>query len=101
MIFGPPPLPPPVSPEDPNQAQLPLENTGDIAGDIHLTQKQTSPDISPENPVGICAQNEQTGDIGHTGDIVYGSTIYRLGHSDIWACKNCKQTGDKWYMQKH
>ena len=94
-----------VSPENPNQAQLPLENTGDITGDIardiHLAQKQIPPDISPDNPIEICAQNEQTGDIGHTGDIVYSSTIYRLGHSDTWACKKCKQKDDKWYMQKH
>ena len=27
--------------------------------------------------------------------------VYRLGHSDIWACNNCKQRGDKWFMQKH
>ena len=29
------------------------------------------------------------------------STIYRLGHSDTFACKNCKQKGDRWFMQKH
>jgi hypothetical protein len=29
------------------------------------------------------------------------TTIYRLGHSDIWACKNCKQKGDKWFMKIH
>jgi hypothetical protein len=28
-------------------------------------------------------------------------TIYRLGHSDIFACKNCKLSGDIWFMQKH
>jgi hypothetical protein len=28
-------------------------------------------------------------------------SIYRLGHSDTWACKNCKQKDDKWFMQKH
>jgi phage antirepressor YoqD-like protein len=91
----------PVSPEDPNQAQLPLENTGDIDGDIHLTQKQISQDISPENHLGTCAQKEQTGDIGHTGDVVHISTIHRIGHSDTWGCKYCNQKGDKWFMQKH
>lgn len=34
-------------------------------------------------------------------NIVSGSTIYRLGHSDVFACKNCKQSGDKWYMLTH
>ena len=30
-------------------------------------------------------------------------SIYRLGHSDTWACshKNCNLRGDKWFMQKH
>jgi DNA replicative helicase MCM subunit Mcm2 (Cdc46/Mcm family) len=28
-------------------------------------------------------------------------TIYRLGHSDIWACKDCKQKGDVHYMEQH
>jgi predicted small metal-binding protein len=29
------------------------------------------------------------------------SSIYRVGHSDTWACKNCNQRGDKWFMQNH
>lgn len=29
------------------------------------------------------------------------NSIYRLGHSDIFACYNCKQKGDKWFMRKH
>ena len=27
--------------------------------------------------------------------------IYRLGHSDTFACHNCKNKGDKWFMQQH
>jgi DNA replicative helicase MCM subunit Mcm2 (Cdc46/Mcm family) len=27
--------------------------------------------------------------------------IYRIGHSDTWACHNCKIKGDKWYMRQH
>jgi hypothetical protein len=29
------------------------------------------------------------------------NSIYRLGHSDTFACHNCKQRGDKWYMRQH
>jgi hypothetical protein len=29
------------------------------------------------------------------------NSIYRLGHSDTFACHNCKQKGDKWFMRKH
>jgi hypothetical protein len=28
-------------------------------------------------------------------------SIYRLGHSDRWACKNCNMRDDKWGMIKH
>jgi hypothetical protein len=28
-------------------------------------------------------------------------SIYRLGHSDLFACKNCNVKGDKWFMMKH
>jgi tetratricopeptide (TPR) repeat protein len=28
-------------------------------------------------------------------------SIYRLGHSDVFACHNCIQRGDKWFMIKH
>jgi hypothetical protein len=27
--------------------------------------------------------------------------IYRRGHTDNWACHNCKQKGDRWFMQQH
>jgi hypothetical protein len=29
------------------------------------------------------------------------ATIYRLGHSDTWACKDCNIKGDKWFMLTH
>ena len=28
-------------------------------------------------------------------------SIFRLGRSDTWACKNCKQKGDVHYMREH
>jgi hypothetical protein len=58
------------SPEDPNQAQLQLENPGDITGDIQTI----SPDISPEENSQNCAQNCQSGDTGGSGDIIHTST---------------------------
>ena len=29
------------------------------------------------------------------------SPIYRLGHTDKFACHNCKKQGDKWFMEGH
>jgi hypothetical protein len=28
-------------------------------------------------------------------------TIYRLGHSDTFACHSCEKKGDKWFMQQY
>lgn len=33
--------------------------------------------------------------------ITESKSIYRLGHSDTFGCHNCKQKGDKWFMEKH
>jgi hypothetical protein len=89
----------PVSPEDPNQAQLPLENSGDIAGD----NISISPDISPAANSQNQARNSSSGDTGDIGDILHTSSlpIYRLGHSDTFACKNCNLKGDIWFMGQH
>ena len=91
----------PVSPEDPNQAQLQLENPEDIAGD----NNSISPDISPAVNSQNCAQNIHSGDSGYTGDIIHTSppppSIHRLGHSDTFACEYCNRKGDKWFMKQH
>jgi hypothetical protein len=29
------------------------------------------------------------------------NSIYRLGRTHTWGCKNCKSSDDKWFMQKH
>jgi hypothetical protein len=34
-------------------------------------------------------------------EVVVPDSIYRLGHSDKWACKNCNMKDDKWCMLKH
>ncbi len=68
----------PVSPEDPNQTQLPLENSGDIAGDTQTISPGISQAVNSQN----CAQNQRSGDSGYTGDIIHTSSslpIYRLG----------------------
>jgi hypothetical protein len=88
----------PVSPEDPNQAQLTLENPGDITGYINII----SPDISPEENRQNQAKREQSGDTSGSGDIIHTSSpIHRLGHSDTFACQNCNLKGDIWFMEQH
>jgi hypothetical protein len=90
----------PVSLADEKQARFEVENPGDIAWDNNTL----SPDIPPAADSQNHAQNENSGDSGDTGDIIHTSSrpsIYRLGRSDTWACKNCKLTGDRHFMKVH
>ncbi len=78
-----------------NHAQKP--STGDTGG---------IGDILPTNIEGqqrkatnVEAGNESNNSLpSYSGE---SNSIYRLGHSDTFACHNCKQKGDKWFMQKH
>jgi hypothetical protein len=51
---------------------------------------EPSVSVSGESSAATLQQTEQV-----------SKSIYRLGHSDTWACKNCRQKGDKWYMRQH
>jgi hypothetical protein len=44
---------------------------------------------------------EQQQEEDNITNICNNDSIYRLGHSDIWACHNCKIRDDKFGMQKH
>jgi hypothetical protein len=37
----------------------------------------------------------------NTTTTAINQNIYRIGHSDKWACKNCKIVDDIWFMQVH
>jgi hypothetical protein len=45
--------------------------------------------------------NETENDSLSSSSSVESNSIYRIGHSDTFACNNCRQKGDKWFMQKH
>ena len=80
----------PVYPEDPNQAQLQLENFGDIAGDIQTI----SPDISLAANSQNRAQNSSSGDTGDIGGMLHTTSslpIYRVGHSDPYSNNGINQ----------
>jgi hypothetical protein len=47
----------------------------------------------------MCSSHEPNNAIG--GKIVIPDSIYRLGHSDLFGCRNCKVKGDKPFMMKH
>jgi hypothetical protein len=101
---------------DKNHAQITNDIPNDIddnLNDISLENNKISLGKIPQNH----AQNSQPNDINNTNDILHTSqgnsindikqpsiianSIYRLSHSDIWACHNCRLTSDKWFMQVH
>ena len=85
----------PASPEDEKQARL----DPDYSGDNNTIRSDLSPAAEDNNH----AHNLGFHDTYDTGDTVLASPlpIHRLGHSDTWGCKYCKQKGDKWFMQQH
>jgi hypothetical protein len=63
-------------------------------------QRQQNKDIPPPTPVTITPEpSPQITSPANTGDV--SKTIYRIGNTDSWACKNCKQKDDIWYMKQH
>jgi hypothetical protein len=93
---------PPIPPAAQNHEGNEPEAAGGIlaAGDIIPPTLEIPPAANPENR----AQNEAAGDIGDIGGILRtkgAPPIYRLGHSDKFACHNCRIRGDKWDMEQH
>ena len=70
-------------------------------------QRQQNKDThSPTAPVMITPEPSQPSQpssgvtaADNTGDV--SKTNYRIGNTDSWACKNCKQRDDIWYMKQH
>jgi hypothetical protein len=54
--------------------------------------------IKPSEPSGPSADLDRS---NNGGLEVSKSTIFRLGQSDTFGCNDCKQRGDKWYMETH
>jgi hypothetical protein len=77
----------PLRPQGVSHASQPsqiLTYEQESEGQLHTLENKPAP-ITANNPVFITT----------------GQSIYRLGHSDIFACHNCKQRGDKWFMINH
>ena len=53
-----------------------------------------------DRSVALLSNPENALDVDNNSPTL-AQNIYRLGHSDMWACTNCNLKGDKWYMQQH
>jgi hypothetical protein len=57
-----------------------------------------------DNAIKLSESSDPSGSESISGfrrDPNASDTIYRLGHSDNFACKNCKVKGDKFFMEEH
>jgi hypothetical protein len=61
--------------------------------DLHRSEPPHHPQLPP-------AVTEDSSSNINSGIINKGS-IYRIGYTDIWACRKCNLQGDKWYMRQH
>ena len=99
---------PPTGKEPPtydleNQAQKTdsggIGGSGGILSTIMEGQEQTNDEDENERKHSMEPNNNNH---HHSlSSIAKSKSIYRLGHSDTFGCHNCKQKGDKWFMQKH
>jgi hypothetical protein len=77
-----------------------FEQTLDIKSNILLARNEKPLD----NAIKLSELSEPSGSdfvSGSHKDLNISNTIYRLGHSDTFACKNCKVKGDKFFMESH
>ncbi|HJT46889.1 MAG TPA: hypothetical protein VJ729_01815 [Nitrososphaeraceae archaeon] len=81
-----------------NSANIPERNDNNIVNNTTNENEKYAaiPERSsePSEPSAITAGDSSLSTIKQ-------ESLYRLGHSDTWACKNCIQKGDTWFMQQH
>ena len=53
------------------------------------------PPQPPQPPLQSPGGNDNNSSMIENSDTTKASKVYRIGHSDNWACKDCKQKGDK------
>jgi hypothetical protein len=102
----------------PSKNEKPVKENEEIAGGsppdgrIQATQatpiqqlqhQQTEMAVAIEPNNAAFPSNNIVNDKNQTAAIIVdvSKTIYRLGHSDMFACHNCKNKGDKWFMRVH
>jgi hypothetical protein len=68
---------------------------------IEKHSKQPNPSQEPSAPSEPSASSSITTSTGTNDADTISKSTYRLGHSDIFACNNCRLRGDKWFMQGH
>jgi len=73
--------------------------TGATGGILNISPDQELLQYNNNNRVQMIEQKTQA--CSPSQEQINNVAIFRSGHSDTFACRYCKQRGDKWYMQKH
>lgn len=66
---------------------------------LEILREEFTP--TPDKTSGNGTLESSIGDSDFDDETVIPDSIYRLGHSDTWACHNCNTKGDVWFMIKH
>ena len=91
-------------------SHMPSEYTIEATHPTHPTPIQQLQHQQTELAVAIVESNNTASpSINNVNDknqtaaifVDVSKTIYRLGHSDTFACHSCEKKGDKWFMQQH
>jgi hypothetical protein len=97
---------------EPSESKNHAQFSSNMSDDTDNNRNVVSSDKIPQNR----AQNSVSDDKDDTDGILHTlhgdpsndieqqqipDPIFRLGHSDTWACHNCSLRGDRWFMIKH
>jgi hypothetical protein len=96
------PSPSSTSSPDKNYTQI-TDFNGDDIGDDTTTQTKLSSPKESENRTQILESDgsDSSDDTLHTPIELTKGSIYRLGNSDLFACKDCKIRADRVFMEYH
>jgi hypothetical protein len=65
------------------------------------SQKHVDTTTRIEHKQPISSQELSELSVNDTAEQQIPNTIYRIAHTDRWACRNCNVKGDKWFMLTH
>jgi hypothetical protein len=97
-------IPSPSSPSSPDKNYTQITDfNGDDIGDDTTTQTKLSSPKESENRTQILESDgsDSSDDTLHTPIELTKGSIYRLGNSDLFACKDCKIRADRVFMEYH
>jgi hypothetical protein len=101
-------------PEDPEGAEGSIKtptdrkDKQDLENGEDSTQSNKNTQYIVQNTVNILQQNDDRSlstspepSVLSEPSVITQPNIYRLGHTDRFACKNCSIVDDRWFMEKH